>query len=46
MLHTKCQASGSEEDFQRVLTIYVHGGHPGHVTQTICVNVFPPLHEI
>ena len=36
MLHTKFhenQPAGSgEEDFQRVLTIYEHGGHLGHVT--------------
>ena len=42
MLHTKFQghpsiASG-EVDFFKVFTIYVHGGHVGHVTQLICIN--------
>ena len=36
MLHTKFRenrpAGSGEEDFQRVLTIYGHGGHLGHVT--------------
>ena len=36
MLHTKFRenrpASSGEEDFLRVLTIYGHGGHLGHVT--------------
>ena len=36
MLHTKFhgnQPAGSrEEDFERVFTIYGHGGHLGHVT--------------
>ena len=35
MLHTKFrgnQSAGSGEDFQRVFTIYGHGGHLGHVT--------------
>ena len=36
MLHTKfCgnrPAGSGEEDFQRVFTIYRHGGHLGHVT--------------
>ena len=36
MLHTKFRenrsAGSGEEDFQRVSTIYGHGGHPGHVT--------------
>ena len=39
MLHTKFQgrqSTGSgEEDCLRVFTIYGHGGHLGHVTQTI-----------
>ena len=36
MLHTKFRENrpaGSGEDFLRVLTIYGHGGHLGHVTQ-------------
>ena len=35
MLHTKFRgnrSAGSGEDFQRVFTIYGHGGHLGHVT--------------
>ena len=35
MLHTKFHINrcpGSAEDFQRVSTIYGHGGHLGHVT--------------
>ena len=36
MLHTKFRGSRSarsgEQDFQRVSTIYGHGGHLGHVT--------------
>ena len=35
MLHTKFhgkRSAGSGEDFQRVSTIYGHGGHLGHVT--------------
>ena len=36
MLHTKFRenrpAGSGEEDFQRVFTIYGHGGHLGHVT--------------
>ena len=36
MLHTKFRENRSagfgEEDFQRVSTIYGHGGHLGHVT--------------
>ena len=35
MLHTKFRVNrpaGSGEDFLRVLTIYGHGGHLGHVT--------------
>ena len=42
MLHAKFQhhrTSGSgEEDFFKVLTIYGHGGHLGHVTWTIYIN--------
>ena len=36
MLHTKFRENrpaGSGEDFRRVFTIYVCGGHLGHVTQ-------------
>ena len=35
MVHTKSQGhrpSGSAEDFERVFTIYGHGGHLGHVS--------------
>ena len=36
MLHTKFRgnrsAGSGEEDFQKVSTIYGHGGHLGHVT--------------
>ena len=36
MLHTKFRgnrhAGSREEDFFKVFTIYVHGGHLGHVT--------------
>ena len=41
MLHAKFQdhrTSGSGEDFLKVFTIYVHGGHLGHVTCTIYIN--------
>ena len=42
MLHTKFQghrsvASG-EEDFLKVLTIYGHCCHVGHMTKLICIN--------
>ena len=44
MLHTKfCgnQPAGSgEEDFQRVFTIYGHGGHLGHVTSIISSDFY------
>ena len=47
MLHTKAQGHwpfGSwEEDFWRVFTIYGHGGHPGHVTQTSRTNFHSPI---
>ena len=37
MLHTKFRGNrpvgSGEEDFLRVFTIYVRGGHLGHVTQ-------------
>ena len=35
MLHTKFRANrpaGSNEDFQRVFTLYGHGGHLDHMT--------------
>ena len=41
MLHAKFQnhrPSGSGEDFLKVLAIYSHGGHLGHVTLTIYTN--------
>ena len=46
MLHTKSQGhrpTGSgEEDFLRVFTVYVCGGHLGHVTKTIWTNFRSP----
>ena len=37
MLHTKFRgnrpAGSGEKDYQRVFTIYGHGGHLGHVTR-------------
>ena len=43
MLHTKFrgnQPAGSGElDFLRVFTIYGHGGHLGHVTSIILINL-------
>ena len=45
MLHAKFQyhrASGSgEQDFLKVFTIYGRGGHLGHVTKTIFINLCP-----
>ena len=42
MLHTKFQGHWSigsgEEDFFKGFNTYGHGGHVGHVTQTIYVN--------
>ena len=42
MLHTKFYgnrpAGSSEKDFCRVFTIYVHGGHLGHVTSITSRN--------
>ena len=42
MLHTKIQGHWSigsgKEDLFKVLTIYEHGSHVGHVTQLICIN--------
>ena len=51
MLHTKFRgnrsAGSGEEDFQRVFTIYGHGGHLGHVTSimssmTLTFNTYKP----
>ena len=43
MQHTKFQGHWSigsgKEDFFKVFTIYGHGGHVGHVTQLIGINV-------
>ena len=43
MLHTKFQRHWSidsgEENFLKVFTIYGYGGHVGHVTQLICINL-------
>ena len=42
MLHTKFQGHrsiGSGEDNFKVFTMYGHGGHVGHVTQLICINL-------
>ena len=42
MLHTKIQGLRSigsgEEDFFKVLTIYGHGSHVGHVTKLNCIS--------
>ena len=47
MLHTKPQGhwpfGSGEEDFWRVFTIYGHGGHLGHVTQTQWTNFCSPI---
>ena len=47
MLHTKFQGHwpfGSREDnIFRVLTIYGHGGHLGHVTSAIGINFGQPI---
>ena len=47
MLRAKFQdhrTSGSgEEDFFKVFTIYGHGGHLGHATFTIYINLLSPL---
>ena len=45
MLHTKFRenrpAGSGEDDFQRVFTIHVygHGGHLGHVTSIMLMNI-------
>ena len=46
VLHTKPQGHwpfDSGEDFWRVFTIYRHGGHLGHVTQTPRTNFSSPI---
>ena len=47
MLRTKPQGhwpfGSREEDFWRVFTIYGHGGHLGHVTQTLRTNFCSPI---
>ena len=43
MLHTNfCgnRSAGSGEDFQRVSTLYGHGGHLGHVTSIISSDFY------
>ena len=46
MLHTKFRENWStgsgEEDFLKVLTIYGHGGHLGHVTWVIYIRFGSP----
>ena len=46
MLHTKSKChwpyDSGEEDFQRVFTIYGHGGYLGHVTRTFELTKFVP----
>ena len=42
MLYTKSQGHwpfGSRRRYLKDFTIYGHGGHLGHVTRTICINV-------
>ena len=50
MLHTKFQGHWStgpgEEDFLRFSTIYGHGGHVGHVTQTIFLKALEAVNKI
>ena len=43
MLHTKFRGNRSacsREDFQRVFTIYGHGGHLGHVTSIVSSDFY------
>ena len=44
MLHTKFHgnrpAGSGEKDFQKVFTIYGHGGHLGHFTSSSCHQIF------
>ena len=47
MLHAKFQnhrpsGSGEEEKILKVMAIYSHGGHLGHVTRTIYTNFRSP----
>ena len=46
-LHTKPQGhlsfGSGEEDFWRVFTKFGHGGHLGHVTQTLQTNFRSPI---
>ena len=42
MIHTKFRGNrsvSSGEDFQRVFTIYGHGGHLGHVTSIMSSDI-------
>ena len=42
MQHTKFRgnrSAGSGQDFQRVFTIYGHGGHLGHVTSIMSSDI-------
>ena len=44
MLHTRFRGNrpdDSGEDFLRVFTIYVHGGHLGHVNSIMCRTTRP-----
>ena len=47
MLHAKFQdprpLGSGEEDFNKVFTIYGHGGHLGHVTWTIYIYIDSPF---
>ena len=48
MLHTKFRgnrSAGSGEDFQRVSTIYGHGGHLVHVTGIMSSDFHFLVHE-
>ena len=48
MLHAKFQdhrTSGSGVDFFLFFTIYGQGGHLGHVTWTIYINLYSPSQE-
>ena len=46
MLHTKFRenrpAGSGEEDFFKVLSIFEHGGHLGHVTRIFYINFRSP----
>ena len=49
MLHTKFRGNrlpgSGEEDFLRVFTIYVRGGHLGHVTSIMSSDFHFLIHE-